>query len=50
MAEEAADFSGRQSEEAAELAVAFDRIEDGDVRSALVAEVKKQAWAARRQR
>ncbi|MFT3722800.1 MAG: helix-turn-helix domain-containing protein [Hyphomonadaceae bacterium] len=50
MAEEAADFAGQPSDEASELAVAFDRIEDEEVRSALAAEVKKQAWAARRQR
>ncbi len=50
MAEEAADFAGQTSDQASELAVAFDRIEDEEVRSALVAEVKKQAWAARRQR
>ena len=50
MAEEAAEFARQPSDQASELAVAFDRIEDEDVRSALSAEVKKQAWAARRQR
>ena len=45
-----AEFGGQQSEQAHELAVAFDRIQDEDVRAALVSEVKKLAWAARKQR
>lgn len=50
MAEDSAEFGGQQSEQAHELAVAFDRIQDEDVRAALVSEVKKLAWAARKQR
>lgn len=50
LAEDTADFDGQPSDQAHELAVAFDRIQDDDVRSALVSEVKKLAWAARKQR
>lgn len=50
LAEEAADFAGEPSGQAHEIAVAFDRIQDAEVRAALVAEVKKQAWAARKQK
>ena len=50
LAEESPDFSGQPSDQAHELAVAFDHIQDEDVRLALVNEVKKLAWAAKKQR
>lgn len=50
MAEDAAEFSGQISEETNALIAAFERIEDEEIRAALAAEVKKQAWAARRPR
>jgi transcriptional regulator with XRE-family HTH domain len=46
--EDAAEFSGPLSEASGELVSAFERIEDEDVRTALIAEAKKQAWAAAR--
>jgi len=48
MAEAAAEFSGPLSEAANELVAAFERIEDEDIRTALITEAKKQAWAAGR--
>jgi transcriptional regulator with XRE-family HTH domain len=49
LAEETSEF-GAPSDQAHELAAAFDRIQDEEVRAALVTEVKKLAWAARKQR
>lgn len=48
MAEDAADFPGPLSDAANELVAAFNRIEDADIRTALITEAKKQAWAAGR--
>lgn len=48
MAEQASDFSGPVTDEANELVAAFARIPDDGIRGALLAEVRKQAWAAGR--
>lgn len=48
LAEEASDFSGPMTDQTNELVAAFSHITDEDVRAALVAEVRKQAWAVSR--
>lgn len=48
LAEDAAGFSGPISDAANELISAFERIEDEDIRTALITEAKKQAWVAGR--